>query len=105
MYSIYTDYSLTATSSSTPQGIYKQYSDSTDIKLPEWIVITGGWLLVQALVVPDLHYLRQMSIFAAFCSVIFCVVCTGIAAKDGESARDRWRDRWQGQAGRQLFGC
>ena len=70
--------------------MYKQYNDSKDIKLPSWICMAGGYLIVQALIVPDLHYLRQMSIFAAFCSVVFCFICTGIAAKDGESACNRW---------------
>jgi amino acid permease len=68
------------------KGVYILYDDSDDVKLPEWIIIAGCYLIIQAILIPDLHYLRYMAIIAGGCSIIFCFITIGISSSDGARA-------------------
>ena len=71
------------------QGLHRQYFPDGSLKLPEWIAVVGAWLCLQAMVVPDLHFLRQLSIVGVIFGVVLCAVVIGVSAHDGERERAR----------------
>ena len=62
------------------------YNDNQNIKLADWMIVTGALNGIFGLAVPALHNLRVWSGIACACTVMFFAIVIGVAAHDGESS-------------------
>ncbi|KAK9807181.1 hypothetical protein WJX73_004815 [Symbiochloris irregularis] len=65
------------------KGMHDLYNDNQNIKLADWMIVTGACNGIFALCIPHLHGLRLWSGIACGCTIVFVVIVVGISAYDG----------------------
>ena len=65
------------------KGCHDLYNDNQNIKLADWMIVTGVINGIFSLAVPMLHGLRLWSGIACACTIVFVAIVIGVAAYDG----------------------
>lgn len=66
------------------KGIHDLYKlEDQNIKLSEWMIVTGAIAWLFTMLIPHLHNLRLWSIIACACTVVFVAIVLGISIHDG----------------------
>ncbi|KAJ7296440.1 hypothetical protein O6H91_19G005000 [Diphasiastrum complanatum] len=65
------------------KGIYVTYNDSSDLKLPHWVAITGGVCFIFAFFVPHLSALRVWLAISGILTSIYIVIVLVLSVRDG----------------------
>ena len=65
------------------QLVHDQYTTNENIKLSEWIAISGAVCALFTFVIPHLHHLRIYSGISVVLIFIFSIIAIAISAHDG----------------------
>lgn len=65
------------------KGVHDLFTDNQNIKLADWMIVTGACAWLFTMLIPHLHNLRLWSAIACACTIAFVAIVLGISIHDG----------------------